>query len=71
MAASLEKCDTPMRAALAPLLPADVAVPVRIRRFREGIAAVHNPAAETRESVWRLLTELFGQLRDVTPEVTR
>jgi hypothetical protein len=57
---------TPMLAALAAVLPADAAVPVRIHRMPEGILAAYSPAQETRASVWAMLTAVFGPLRDVS-----
>lgn len=53
-------------AALAAILPDDAEVPVRIQTIPGGVVAAYSPAQETRASVWALLVELFGPLRDVS-----
>jgi hypothetical protein len=65
------RAEQPILVALAPALPDDAAVPVRLHRMPEGIVAAYNPAVETRATVWRFLTELFGDLIDVTPASVR
>jgi len=67
MALVQEKCDTPLRAALAPVLPAGAVRPVRVHRIPEGIIAAYDPTQEDRASVWQMLVDVFGPLFDVTP----
>lgn len=61
----------PILVALAPALPDDAPVQVQVHEMPEGIVAVYNPAVETRATVWRFLTELFGDLVDATPASVR
>lgn len=62
-----EQPALPQLAALAPALAADAYVPIRILRTAEGIVAAYSPAQLDRASAWSILTGLYGQLRDVTP----
>jgi len=62
-----EQPAPPQLAALAPALPDDAYVPIRFLRTAEGIVAAYSPAQIDRPSAWQLLTDLFGQLLDVTP----
>lgn len=56
----------PVLVALAAILPADAAIPIRLHRMPEGIVAAYSPEQETRASVWAMLVELFGPLRDIS-----
>jgi predicted RNA polymerase sigma factor len=62
-----EQPTPPQLAALAPALPADAPLPIRVAVLAEGIVAVYSPAQLTRSSAWQFLVDLYGQLRDVTP----
>lgn len=54
-------------AALAPALPADAPRPLRFEHLDGNIIAAYSPAQLDRPTAWQLLTELLGQLTDVTP----
>jgi hypothetical protein len=54
-------------AALAPALPADAPHPIRFEHLNGALVAAYSPAQLDRPTAWQLLTELFGQLTDVTP----
>lgn len=66
--AHAEQPAPPQLAALTPALPDDAPLPIRILRLAEGIVAAYSPAQIDRATAWSVLTELFGQLRDVTPD---
>lgn len=57
----------PQLAALAGILPADAPNPIRFERVGGALVAAYSPAQLDRPTAWQLLTELFGQLTDVTP----
>lgn len=57
----------PIATALAAILPADAACPVRMHRTREGVCAAYSPAQISRPDAWQLLKDLFGAIVDVTP----
>lgn len=66
--AVLESSHAPVLAALAPALADDATPPIRIRPVADGVVAAYSPAQLDRASAWQLLTDLFGNLRDVTPD---
>lgn len=57
----------PIRAALAPILPDDAYVPVRLQRIPEGIVGAYSPAQISRDDAWAILTDVYGSVTDVTP----
>ncbi|MEV7770537.1 hypothetical protein [Kitasatospora sp. NPDC086791] len=61
----------PAPAALAGLLPDDAPHPLRFQRFGAGVIAAYSPAQIKRSDAWSVLTDLFGDLFDVTPAVAR
>lgn len=56
-----------MTATLIPALAADAYVPIRFLRTAEGVIVTYSPEQLDRPTAWQLLTELFGNLLDVTP----
>ncbi|MEV8324554.1 hypothetical protein [Kitasatospora sp. NPDC056731] len=61
----------PAPAALTGLLPDDAPYPIRFERFGAGVIAAFSPAQIKRSDAWAVLTGLFGDLLDVTPEAAR
>lgn len=56
-----------MIATLTPALAADAYIPIRIMRVAGGVIATYSPEQVDRTSAWQILTDLLGQLCDVTP----
>lgn len=65
--ASPEKKSTPIVAALAPVLPDDAYIPVRLQRVPGGIVAAYSPAQISRDDAWTVVTAVYGSVTDVTP----
>lgn len=60
----------PRRVIILPGLADDATVPVRLRYIGDIVIALFSAAQETAVDVWGMLVDLFGNLVDVTPEVT-
>lgn len=65
--ACMEQPAPPKLAALAPALADAATPPIRFQPVAEGVIAAYSPAQMDRASAWQLLTDLFGNLLDVTP----
>lgn len=66
--ACTEQPTPPKLAALAPALANDARPAIRFQQVAEGIVAAYSPTQMDRSTAWQIMLDLFGNLRDVTPD---
>ncbi|GAB2696289.1 hypothetical protein [Kitasatospora kifunensis] len=66
--ACTEQPTPPRIAALAPALADDALPAICFQQVAEGIVAAYSPAQMDRPTAWQIMLDLFGNLRDVTPD---